>query len=116
MKARAQRKDHRQDAKPWHEGDSREEVIKAVISKELWNVAVATGMTHSLMQLVDPAKYNETTWQELHDRNVMKWGSEGDSTVVPFTLEWDNGETEEIEINLGATAVMAEGLHLSLNL
>jgi hypothetical protein len=116
VKARAQRKNRQQDAKPWHEGDTRDEVIQAVISKELWNVAIATGMTHSLMQTIQPEKYGEVTWQELHDRNVRHWGGADGDLTVPFTLEWDNGETEEIEINLSSTAVMGAGLHLELNL
>lgn len=113
MKARAQRKGHEKEAKPWHEGATRDEVLKAVINKELWNVGVATSLTHKLMQTLGMRPSDET-WQELHERNVRNWGN-GD-TIVAFTLEWDDGTTEDLDINLGVTALIAEGIHTELGL
>ena len=100
--------------KHWEEGSTRDDLIKAIIDKELWNVAMATKAAREIVRALAGEEIYPDTWHEVLERNVIR--RMGGSLVVSFEIEYDDGSTEPIDINMSADAVREAGLHLELQL
>lgn len=116
MKARAHcANTKRNETKHWEEADTRDELIRAVIHKELWNVALSTKLARDLTRAAG-LDNGSRTWQELHDDAVQHFLGADKTTIIPFIVEFDDGTTEEMDINLSASAVIHSGTHFEVGL
>lgn len=105
----------RNENKHWEEADTREELIQRIIAKELWNVAVSTKMTRKLMRIVG-FDVDQHTWQSQHDDAVQHVLGKDETVIIPFVVEFDDGTTQEMDINLSSAAVTNAGVHLEVGL
>lgn len=90
--------------KNWEEADTRENLVRTVIERELFNAAMATKMTRDLlkeMNLPMPA-----TWEETLERSAERRLG---GAIAPFMLEFEDGTTEDIEINISPASIVNSG-------
>ncbi len=98
MRARAFIKDiDHNPAKVWEEGETREDVIKNIIHRELWNTWTASALFQQITR--DPRPLDE-----VHD-GCIKHYTEHEGDVIPFEVVWEDGTTESLDINCSSVAV-----------
>ena len=92
--------------KVWEEGDTREEVVKRVINRELWNCYMASAMFKQITR-------DDRDLDDLHD-DVLQHYSPDEVGVLTFVIEWEDDvfPPETIDINCSSAAVHNAGVTL----
>lgn len=88
--------------KVWEQGDTREDLFKNILNRELWNFYTASRLFCAILGI--PAD----GVPQQHDTQVQR---QFGGPIVQFTVEFDDGSpTEEIEINVGWDAIINAGI------
>lgn len=99
--------------KVWEEADTKDELIPKVISRELYNLALATAMTRMILPMLG-RDLQPGTWEETHNFHAAR--HVGETLIGSYIVDYDDGTSETIEINISADAVRNAGVAEELGL
>jgi hypothetical protein len=93
-------------AKVWEEGDTRDDVIKRVINREMWNCYMASAMFKAITR-------DDRELDVIHD-DVLQHYNPDELGVLTFEIEWEDDifPRETIDINCSSTAIHNAGVTL----
>lgn len=87
--------------KVWQEADTKEELIKSIIDRELWNFYAATSLFCAILREQDKMEQHHA------DQVQHQFGG----PIVTFDVEFDDGSpSEELEINVSWAAIQNSGI------